>query len=566
MKKKIAVSMIIIMGLMMGILIGVLEFKKDKASASVEGETAIVIGDMKLADPHYAVIEEEGVYIPYETVKQQLDSNMILDETGKRVFIQLEDKPFYLENEELTRYIKENRVTINIPTKIIEGKPYLPLDVMGKIMGIQGAYYHETNRIVIDKMGEKMMIGEIVKNRVKLQPEENMDDDYDVALKLGDKMNVLGEIDGKYKVRTSEGVIGFVAKKDAKIIEERLIQSQPINQGREAWKIGDDKISLAWEYVYEKSPDLSEELALEGLDVIVPTWFHIDDEDGNIINNGDPQYVQQAHDKGYKVWGLVDNSFNPALTSKILSDETLKRKVIGQLVLYADLYNLDGINIDFENVNYADKDKLVQFVKELREKTKKQNLILSMDVTVPSSSENWSKVYDRKALSQHVDYMAVMTYDEHWGSSPVSGSVASISWVEKGIQRSMESIPKEKILLGIPFYTRIWEEYLDKDGKRKVKSQAVSMTKAWELVSEKGTEAIWNEDAGQFYAEYVEEGSTFKVWLEDSKSVALKADMVDQYDLAGTAAWRRKFEDPKVWAVLQQMIKEGKKYEDMLFE
>ena len=159
-----------------------------------------------------------------------------------------------------------------------------------------------------------------------------------------------------------------------------------------------------------------------------------------------------------------------------MNNTELREKVINQILVYAGLYNLDGINIDFENINIKDRDMLTQFIRELAPIMKEQGLVLSMDITVKSLSENWSLCYDRQELAKAVDYLALMAYDEHWGSSPVSGSVASIGWVEKGIVQLLElGVPPQKILLGIPFYTREWLEKVLEDGRLEVKSKALSM-------------------------------------------------------------------------------------------
>lgn len=350
------------------------------------------------------------------------------------------------------------------------------------------------------------------------------------------------------------------------IVDTHRDTSMQLNQKREPFAAGQQRINLVWEYVHEKSPDLSKERKIEALDVIVPTWFHIVDHEGTVVNNGDKKYVEDAHEKGYKVWGLVSNSFDPDLTSSILNDLQIRKKVIGQLIAYASLYDLDGINIDFENIHYGDKDQLVKFVEEIKYYAKKQNLVLSMDITVPSTSERWSKVYDRKDLGEIVDYMAVMTYDEHWASSPVSGSVASIGWVERGIVNSMELIPQEKILLGLPFYTRQWKEYQGEDGKLKVESKAISMETAKQIVDDKGIDVVWDEETAQYYAQYREEDIVYKIWLEDPRSIARKISLVEKYDLGGTAAWRRGFEDVEVWSVLEEIIKNGREYTELVFK
>ena len=180
----------------------------------------------------------------------------------------------------------------------------------------------------------------------------------------------------------------------------------------------------------------------------------------------------ETHKNGYKVWALIDNSFDPDITSIILNNTELREKVINQILVYAGLYNLDGINIDFENINIKDRDMLTQFIRELAPIMKEQGLVLSMDITVKSLSENWSLCYDRQELAKAVDYLALMAYDEHWGSSPVSGSVASIGWVEKGIVQLLElGVPPQKILLEYLLYQRMAGESL---GRRKIRSQIKS--------------------------------------------------------------------------------------------
>lgn len=314
------------------------------------------------------------------------------------------------------------------------------------------------------------------------------------------------------------------------------------------------KLNLVWDHVFDQSRDLAKEQKITGLDIISPTWFAVVSEDGQVISKADMKYVQDAHDKGYKVWALVSNSFDRELTKKILASETAKQNIIKQLVVYASVYNLDGINIDFENVYDEDKDKLTQFIGALTAALKEQNLVVSIDVTVPSSSPFWSACYDRKALGKIVDYMMVMTYDEHWRTSPVAGSVASIGWVEKGIAAMLTYVPKEKLLMGIPFYTREWEETTVPDGI-KVKSKALSMAQADKIVQSYKSDVVWLEDKGQHYTEYSKDDKRYRIWLEDDKSISLKANLVHKYQLAGAASWRKDFEKPYIWDILNQILK-----------
>lgn len=313
------------------------------------------------------------------------------------------------------------------------------------------------------------------------------------------------------------------------------------------------KINLVWD-VRANGKDLSREATLAGLNVLSPTWFAITTSSGLLSNKADSNYVEQAHNKGYKVWALITNSFNPDLTHEILCDDAAQNQVIDQLLLYASYYNLDGINLDFENIYDYDKNSLSNFVEKIATALQQQKLVISVDVTVPSNVANWSNCYDRAKLGKAVDYVMVMTYDEHWSKSPVSGSVASYGWVKAGIEKTLLTIPKEKLLVGLPFYTREWEEESNGTSAPHVRSRTLSMAGAEEKIKNNHLAPQWLDDQGQYYTEYEQDGKRYRIWLEEERSLALKADLVDKYQLAGIASWRKGFEKQSIWSVLDSKL------------
>jgi spore germination protein YaaH len=290
-----------------------------------------------------------------------------------------------------------------------------------------------------------------------------------------------------------------------------------------------------------------------GLNVVSPTWFSIVDEQGEILDKGNKEYVTEYKKLGYDIWPLINNSFNPDITSKFLSSSRLRQELIEKIVKIYDYYGVDGINIDFENVYVKDKDLLTQFVRELYPVFKEKGMIVSIDVTPISSSENWSLCYDRKRLSETVDYIMLMAYDQHWANSPVAGSVAQYTWVEDSVKAILNEVPKEKLILGIPFYTRLWA-IKNIDGKEEVSSKALSMEEVNRFVEENNVELIWDAESGQYYGETIKEDVTYKIWVEDAKSLQLKSSLVNKYDLAGIASWRKGFEKDEVWPVLSYTI------------
>ncbi|SHI89440.1 Glycosyl hydrolases family 18 [Geosporobacter subterraneus DSM 17957] len=558
------IAMILLLFMGIGATLGVMEWKKTHA-AFLNSHARLILGDAEIGDEGEPFVDDTGIYLPYGLVQKHMGEDIFLSEDRKRVFIPLMGKETQLEDARLTEMIQDNGIIINIPVKNLEGEIYIPIELLQKIYGFQVSISGNGKAVFVDAFTEKQLWGVVVADQARLTPKPTP---YSLALERLHKdsqVRILAEGEGWVRVRSEAGNIGYLNKQQVLAKDEVQIVDFQLNQRREDFRPEGKKINLAWEYVHEKSPKLTGEERIEALDVIAPTWFSVADEEGTVLNKADRRYVEEAHKKGYQVWALVENSFNPDLTTKILNNKALRSKVIGQLVFYASLYNLDGINVDFENMYYGDQAAFVAFMEELKDQIKLQNLVLSVDVTVPSSSERWSKVYDRKALADIVDYVAIMTYDEHWGSSPVSGSVASIGWVERGIQRSLELIPEEKVLMGLPFYTRVWREFKDENGKNRVESKAISMVRAREIILEKKADVRWDEKAGQYFAQYEENGDQYKIWLEDPRSIALKASLVGKYRLAGTAAWRRGFEDEAVWPVLQDMIKQGRDHKELVF-
>ena len=208
-------------------------------------------------------------------------------------------------------------------------------------------------------------------------------------------------------------------------------------------------------------------------------------------------------------------------------------------------YGFQGINIDFENIHIKDKDLLTQFVRELYPVFKENGLMVSMAISPISTSENWSLSFDRQRLANTTDYLVLMAYDQHWASSPIAGSVAQYSWVESSIKGVLELIPNNKLILAVPYYTRLWTEVDDK-----VLSQAISMESANSFIEKNNVELIWDDESMQYYGELDRDGELIKLWLEDRNSIKYKASLINKYNLAGIASWRKGFETADIWEVI----------------
>jgi spore germination protein YaaH len=525
------------------------------------GKVHLVVEGGIAEDEDSPIVENGQLLFSIDTVRKFIDPNAHWDEKANKVVFTTRDKVLIMKTGKLTAMVNARPVDINIPVKLVGSKPYIPIQMLDTMFGIELQWIEENNVAVLDYVKNTVQIAEVLKDNriIRIKPAL-----WSPAVKKdideGEILRVFGEEGKWYRVRSKDGFIGYIEKKHVKT--ELIASGADITEpeaGSTAWKPEQGKINMTWEYVGNKNPDVSKLKSIEGLDVVTPTWFYVADGQGTVANKADGSYVNWAHSNGYKIWALVGNGSDPDVTHEFLNNTDIREKIYQQLLIYANLYEFDGINIDFENIYVKDKNMLTQFMRELAPLLKEQGIVVSIDVTFRSSSENWSMCYDRKALSEVVDYIAVMAYDQHWASSLLAGSVAELGWVEKGIERILEEVPKEKLLLGLPFYTRVWKEE-EVNGEVKVSSTAVSMGAVEQILSQKKPGVIWDEESGQNYAEYKEGKVTYKIWIEDDESINLKSSLVHKYDLAGAASWRKGFESEDIWAVLKDNLKVKQNY------
>ena len=330
------------------------------------------------------------------------------------------------------------------------------------------------------------------------------------------------------------------------------------NAGIQPAQAAAHKVCLMWQQPKPEQKKLIFPGRPAGVNVVSPCWFNIADEQGKItaIAEADPAYVRAAKQSGMKIWPLVTSGgFDAKTTAKLLRNPEGREKAAANLVRLAKLYELDGLNLDFENISYRDRDALTSFVTELSRELHKASLTVSVDITAPSADPDWSMCYDRKALAAQADYVMLMSYDEYYAGSSKAGPVAELSWVAEGIRATLqEGVPKEKLLLGMPLYMRLWSE---KDGR--AKSRTLHMPEAQQLWQQKQAKRSWVPESGLYYYEYTEQGTRYRVWQEDARSLALKSALISQYDLAGAALWKKGVETEDVWPVLAAALENAER-------
>lgn len=455
-----------------------------------------------------------------------------------------------------------------IIARTVKDRLYLAVDYVKKYTNLTCRIYGEPNRMVLQNAWGSKQTARI-SEATNLRELGGVKSAILTELAANDSVTVLEKMDNWCEVATTDGYIGYVENKFLKDEGEELeIAIEEYEEPVYTNISKDYTINLVWHQVMSEAANDTFDSMIsrtKGVTTVSPTWFSLQNNEGDVADIGSAAYVQKAHAMGMEVWALVDNFTYPeADTKEILSYTDKRMKVIQFLMDAADRYNLDGINIDFENLAGDAGVHFVQFIRELSIFCRNKGLVLSVDNYVP---EAYSGHYDRKEQGQVVDYVIVMGYDEHYGSSKESGSVASLPFVKRGIENTLAEVPAEKVINAVPFYTRIWtetpkteEELAAEDESEeyypnKVTSEAVGMEGAETFLRNKNVIPVWDEEASQNYGELTENGVTYKVWLEDEDSLMAKLNVMKENNLAGVASWKLGMEKPSAWEVIGAYLK-----------
>lgn len=494
-------------------------------------------------------IDDNGViYLSKEDITNYFDKYLDYDTESKRLTTTSDIKVATMIFGEKT--IRINGTDIDIGATLISenGILYIPFsEISRSVYNVELEYIKDSKTIVVTSLDRELLKADSSKNaNVKFRA-KSLSKTVD-KIKKGEKIVYISENDGWAKIRTERGKIGYV-KKDI------LANIITVRQAMEDTSKIEGKVNLVWDYYseYAKAPNRNGS-SIEGVNVVSPSFFTLrKDGNGEIIDNVGANglaYIQWAHDNNYKVWAMFSNNSMLKTTSDILNDYDKREKLIDDIVALAEKYNVDGINLDFENMNQSDKDVYSRFVIELAPRLKDTGKILSVDVTAPDGSETWSLCFDRNVIGDVADYIVFMAYDQYGTTSPKEGTTAGHNWVEINIKKFLgqEGVDSNKIILGIPFYTRLWRE---ENGK--ITSKTVDI-KDVESVLPKDVQKTWNDDLKQYYVEYIQNGITYKMWIEDEKSIKEKLNLANTYKLAGVAFWEKDREPESIWKMIYEEL------------
>lgn len=494
--------------------------------------------------------EGEELYLSFDFIKNNFDSTIRWDETNQLVIVTTKENVYHfpLGFKDGLQNLEPYDFTYPVINK--EDTLYLPVDPLKDFYHLEIYEDKESSLVRVHNLALPIQRGKLLAD-VKLRHRPYLNSPWCAEINKDEQLSIMKEEAGWFWVETEAGRMGYVH--ESKVQLDSIKIGEIKIQVYQPWNPLEKPVVMTWEYAGLKTVDPHSLGQMQELQVVSPTWFHLT-EDGLVINRADKKYVQWAHDNGIQVWGLFDNDFDPDLTHIFLNDAQLRIKAIRQLLSYVELYELDGINLDFENMYLKDKEAFVQFARELAPLLHQKERMLTVDVTFHSLSENWSMCYDRKGLAEVVDYLMVMGYDEHTSGSSTAGSVSSLPWVEKGLQKILEEVTADKLILGIPFYTRLWIETTGENGKKELKSKAYSLTTAEKWLAQHGAQIEYDPATGQNYAEVKEGNTVYRMWLEDDDSLTKRIELMKKYRLAGVAAWRRGFEPQEVWPLIGELV------------
>ncbi|WP_058303300.1 S-layer homology domain-containing protein [Gorillibacterium timonense] len=349
-------------------------------------------------------------------------------------------------------------------------------------------------------------------------------------LTAGEEYPVLSQDSSSIKLQLLDGKTGYVDK--------ALMTLRPVK-----------RYVLGWNAFADRETYHQQNRVSDQLNVVSPRWYFLEKEDGPLSVSDDAAYVASSHTLGQEVWPLFGNRFDSDMTDRFLKSADSRKAAIAAITASLKRTMADGINLDFENIQPDNKALFVTFVQELADALHPLGKKISVDVSRTNPDPYWSGSFDRRKLGEIADFIILMGYDEHWEGSPTAGSVSSLPWLREGVRLLLNDVPGQKVILGLPFYTRDWA--IPSSGS--VSSEYMPITQAAELVKRLGLRKAWDSATEQNRVSYTSSGVAHQIWLEDLDSMKRRTALIQDYALRGAAAWYMGEETADIWSAFQRI-------------
>ncbi|MCR4435472.1 MAG: glycosyl hydrolase family 18 protein [Clostridiales bacterium] len=285
----------------------------------------------------------------------------------------------------------------------------------------------------------------------------------------------------------------------------------------------------------------------------IATFSYGFDENGNIQMTGESQAatVDLANKKGIKPLVLIHNyvggQFNRDVSHQVLSDKAKRTKLINSILDVTTREGYEGVNIDIENVYWYDRQNYTDFIKELKQQMAARGYLTTLSIPAKDgdyATNSWNGAFDYVQLGQYADQILLMTYDEHYFGGE-AGPIASLPWVERVMQYASQTIPSQKVLLGIGGYGYDWSSQ---------GSRALPFSGIEELLASKNIIPSWDAASKSPYFTYYQDGIRHEVWYENAQSISIKTDLVIKYGLGGIGLWKLGYDNSELWDVINEKI------------
>lgn len=499
-----------------------------------DDDVAIYLNDVSKSElndenRHLAIKRYDAVYLPLSFVKEFINNRFYYAKDVNKILF---CTPYEIKSFGDTDMHQMG----NAPYVVFQDEPYLLIDYVKDYSNIRYDMYldDESKRVFVYTDWDKEDIA-YLKSREDARVQGGNKSKIVTNLRKGEEVKILEEMTKWLKVKTANGYIGYIRKSKITSTQERIPISDYIDVVRTGNRF-DKKPCIGFHQVFSvySSANLPELLKnTEGMNIIAPTWFVIRSNDGAILSNASDAYVQYCHNKGLSIWATLNNfDMGHFDDKKIFSSTRNRRNMIERIVRDVTVNGIDGINLDIEHIPAEAGEDYTEFVRELSIELTKIGCILSIDTYVPYS---YNAHYDLKEFNDFCDYVIIMCYDEHYAGSTEAGSVSSIGYVRDGINLSLANIERDKLIIGLPFYTRLWTT---------LPNGAVTSSVGGSLAMEssarsKGLTFVFDDETCQNYgSKTLVDGSLVECWLEDDLSLAYKTREIKNANLAGTAAWK----------------------------
>ncbi len=507
-----------------------------------------------------SVCEEKGLYIngvpyiSYTMITELFNHRFYWDKNEQLLLYTTPDKIIKASLDTGEYYINKanDKKDYNIVT-IKDDVIYIAMPFVREYSDITYETYDLPNRIVIQYKWNINELVSTVKKDTVIRYEDSIKSPILSEVVSGDELTHVDTSEelarGFSKVVTKDGIIGYVKEKK---LSESSYREKVSSFVKPVYThiTKDYDINMVWHQVTTAAANdglLTLLNTTKGVNTISPTWFAIKDNEGNISSIASEYYVNRAHQAGVEVWGLCNDFSQNIDLSVVLGRTSSRERLANKLISTAIAYNLDGINIDFENITSDNGPDFVQFLRELSIKCRSNGIVLSVDNYIPAEYRSY---YDYEEQGVVADYIVIMAYDEHYSGSEQAGSVSSLGFVSEAAKNITAMVDKERVIMALPFYTRLWKT----KGENPPKSEAYSMSGIMSVLQNNGVKASWDEVTGQYYAEYKEGSYLCQVWLEEEKSLEEKLKAIQALGVHNVSFWRLGFEKSEVWNTIAEYI------------